>query len=247
MVNGASLEPSMEYLLRWVMLGLVGASSWGCAAGLACWRSSNCRIWRSSLRISSPCWRVRPPWSPAGWAASGRAANNVANARSFFIGYLILAQDQHVLAVGDVLLLGEEMEMIGLDFLDDIGHVEADMGERAPSGHRLLALVVFDYYQLAVGLERLMDGGQHFLGVIEVMVDVQGEHDVPPGFGQFAIGLGAFDQGDVLQLLVRHPLFCRGQKGVADILRNQAAAGSDAAAQEGQHVTDSGPDIGHGH
>src|SRR5260370_16831442 len=135
MVNGASLEPSMETWLRSVILALVGASSWGCAAGLACWRSSNCRIWRNSLRISSPCWRVRPPCSPAGWAASGRAANNVANARNFFIGYLILPQDQHVLAVWDVLLLGEEVEMISLDFLDYVGHVEADMRQPPPPGH----------------------------------------------------------------------------------------------------------------
>src|SRR5260370_13321291 len=174
MVNGASLDPSMETLLRSGILALVGASSWGCAAGLACWRSSNCRIWRSSFRISSPCWRVRLPWSPAGWAASGSAANNVANARNFFIGYLILPQDQHVLAVWDVLLLGEEVEMISLDFLDYVGHVEADMGQRAPSGHRLLALVGFDYDQVAVGPGRPGDGGQHFVGVIEVMVDVQG-------------------------------------------------------------------------
>src|ERR1035437_8750200 len=176
MVNGAFLEPNMGTALRSVILALVGASSWGCGAGLACCRSSNCRIWRSSCRICSPCWRVRPPWSFAApgatWAASGSAANNVADARNFFIGYLIPPQDQQILAIRNVFLLGDEMEMIGLDLLDRVGHVGADMGQRPPSRHRLLALVVLHHHQFAAGFERLVDGGQHFFGVIEVMVDV---------------------------------------------------------------------------
>src|ERR1019366_10207299 len=140
MVNGAFLEPNMGTALRSVILALVGASSWGCAAGLACWRSSNGRIWRSSCRICSPCWRVRPTWSLATpfpgpvpgslttWAVSGSAAKNVAYTRNFFIGYLILFQDQQVLAIRNVFLLGDEMETIGLDLLNHIGHIEADMG-----------------------------------------------------------------------------------------------------------------------
>src|ERR1035437_3171153 len=186
MVSGASLEPNMETPLRSLILALVGASSWGGAAGLACCRSSNCRIWRSSCKICSPCWRVRPPWSLATpgptWAASGSAANNVAETRNFLIGYLILPQDQHVLAVRNVFFLGDEMEAIDLDLLDHVGHVEADMRQRPPSRHRLLALVVFHYHQFAIGLERFVDRGQHFFGVIEVMVDVQGKHYIYPGF-----------------------------------------------------------------
>src|SRR6185369_1746403 len=123
MVIGAALQPSMETPLRSVILALVGASSWGCP-GLACCFSSNWRIWRSSFKISSPCWRVRPVWSlatwatGATWAASGSAPNNVAYTRNFFIGYLILSQDQQILAVWNMFFLGDEMEMIGLDLLD---------------------------------------------------------------------------------------------------------------------------------
>src|SRR5450759_2054322 len=170
MVNGAFLEPNMGTALRSVILALVGASSWGCgAAGLACWRSSNCRIWRSSCKICSPCWRVRPAWSLATpfpgpmpcslttWAASGSTANHVAYRRNFFIGYLILSQDQHILAIRNVFLLGDEMEMIGLDLLDQVGHVEADMRQRPPFRHRLLAFVVLHHHQFAAGLKRLVD------------------------------------------------------------------------------------------
>src|ERR1035441_2244277 len=200
MVRGALLEPSMGTPLRSVSLALMGASSWG-AAGLACWRSSNWRIWRSSCKICSPCWRVSGPWSLAGlvttWAASGSAASNVAETRNFFMGYLILSQDQQVLAVGNVFLLGDEMEMIGLDFLDHVGHIEADMRQCPPFGHCFLALVVLHHHQFAIGLERLMDGGQHFFRVIEVVVDVEGEHDVHGGFGQFGVGFRAFDEGHV--------------------------------------------------
>ncbi len=92
-----------------------------------------------------------------------------------------------------------------------------------------------------------MDGGQHLVGVIEVVVDVQGEHDVHRGFGQLGIGVGAFDEGHVFQLLVGRPLFGGGQEIVENIFRDHAAAGSDAAAEEGQHVADSGADVGHGH
>src|ERR1017187_4539969 len=141
MVRGALLEPSMGTPLRSVSLALMGASSWG-AAGLACWRSSNWRIWRSSCNICSPCWRVRGPWSLATWAASGSAANNVAYTRNVFMSYLILPQDQQVLAVGNVFFLGEEMEMVGLDLFDHVGHVEADMRQGPPFGHGFLAFVV---------------------------------------------------------------------------------------------------------
>src|ERR1035437_6716047 len=228
MVNGAFLEPNMGTPLRSVILALVGASSWGCcAAGLACCRSSNCRIWRSSCRICSPCWRVRPPWSLAipgpTWAASGSAANNVVYTRNFFIGYLILPQDQQILAIRNVFLLGDEMETIGLDLLDQVGHVEADMSQRPPFRHRLLALVVLHRHEFAAGLERSMDGGQHLFGVIEVMVDVESEHDVYPGFGQFGVGFRAFDEGHVFQLQVFGPLFRGGQEIVENIFRDHAA------------------------
>src|ERR1039457_6578577 len=113
---GALLEPNMGTPLRSASLALVGASSCGAVAALA-WFSSNCRICRSSCKISSPCCCVIGFLSDF-WAARGRAANAVANTRNFFIGYLVLPQDQHVLAVGDVFLLGDEMEVIGLDLLD---------------------------------------------------------------------------------------------------------------------------------
>src|ERR1035438_1676465 len=157
MVMGALLEPSMGTPLRSAILALVGASSCA-AAGLACF-SSNCRICRNSCKISSPCCCVIGFLSDF-WAARGSAARHVANTRNFFIGYLVLPQDQHVLAVGDVFLLGDEMEVIGLDLLDHVGQVEADMRQRPPFGHRLLALVVLHDHQFAAGLEGLMDGGR---------------------------------------------------------------------------------------
>src|SRR4051812_21306496 len=126
MVSGASLDPNMETPARSEILALVGASSWGCA-GLDCCLSSSWRIWRSSFKISSPCWRVRPVWSLATWAASGSAPNNVTYTRSFFIGYLILSEDQQILAVRDMFFLGDEMEMIGLDLLNHISHIKTDM------------------------------------------------------------------------------------------------------------------------
>src|ERR1019366_4968859 len=124
MVMGALLEPNMGTPLRSASLALVGASSWGAPAGLAGF-SSNCRICRSSCRISSPCCCVIGFLSDF-WAARGSTARHVANTRNFFIGYLVLPQDQHVLAIGDVFLLGDEMKMIGLDLLDHVGQVEAD-------------------------------------------------------------------------------------------------------------------------
>src|ERR1017187_5510248 len=124
MVMGALLEPNMETPVRSESLALVGASSCGALAGLACF-SSNCRICRSSCRISSPCCCVMGFLSDF-WAARGSAANTVANTRNFFIGYLVLPQDQHVLAVGDVFLLGDEMEVIGLDMADVIKEIEAN-------------------------------------------------------------------------------------------------------------------------
>src|ERR1017187_7819771 len=132
MVMGALLEPNMETPVRSESLALVGASSCGALAGLACF-SSNCRICRSSCRISSPCCCVMGFLSDF-WAARGSAANTVANTRNFFIDYLILPQDQHVLAVRNVLLLSDEMEAIGLDLLNHVGHVEADMRQRPPFG-----------------------------------------------------------------------------------------------------------------
>src|ERR1035441_2077816 len=134
MVMGALLEPNMGTPLRSASLALVGASSCGALAGLACF-SNNCRICRSSCRISSPCCCVIGFLS-AFWAAMGSAANTVANTRNFFIGYLILPQDQHILAVGNMFLLGDEMKTIGLDLLDHVGHVKADMRQRPPFGHR---------------------------------------------------------------------------------------------------------------
>src|ERR1035438_67627 len=133
MVMGALLEPNMGTPLRSASLALVSASSCGAVAGLACF-SSNCRICRSSCKISSPCCCVIGFLSDF-WAARGSAANTVANTRNFFIGYLVLPQDQHVLAVGDVFLLGDEMEVIGLDLFDHVGHVEADMGQRRSEEH----------------------------------------------------------------------------------------------------------------
>src|ERR1019366_9059505 len=111
MVIGALLEPNMETPVRSESLALVGASPCGALAGLACF-SSHCRICRSSCKISSPCCCVIGFLSDF-WAARGSAARHVANTRNFFIGYLIFPQDQHVLAVGDVFLLGHEMEVSG--------------------------------------------------------------------------------------------------------------------------------------
>src|ERR1017187_3014798 len=139
MVIGALLEPNMGTPLRSASLALVGASSCGAVAGLACF-SSNCRICRNSCKISSPCCCVIGFLSDF-WAVRGSAARHVANTRNFFIGYLVLPQDQHVLAGGDVLLLSDEMETIALDLLDRVGHVEADIRQRPPFRHRLLALV----------------------------------------------------------------------------------------------------------
>src|ERR1019366_2060364 len=94
MVIGALLEPNMGTPLKSASLALVGASSCDPPAGLACF-SSNCRICRSSCRISSPCCCVIGFLSDF-WAASGSAANTVTNTRNFFIGYLVLPQDEHV-------------------------------------------------------------------------------------------------------------------------------------------------------
>src|ERR1039457_7142164 len=113
MVMGALLEPSMGTPLRSAILALVGPSSRGAPAGFSCF-SSNWRICRSSCRISSPCCCVIGFLSDF-WAARGSTANTVANTRNFFIGCLILPQDQHILAVGNMFLLGDEMKTIGLD------------------------------------------------------------------------------------------------------------------------------------
>ena len=80
-----------------------------------------------------------------------------------------------------------------------------------------------------------------------MVVDVESEHDVHRCAGQFGIGFGAFDESHVGQLLVLGALFGGGQEVVENIFRDHAAAGSHAPAEEGQHVADSGADVGHRH
>src|SRR5215471_5430957 len=138
---GAFFDPSIETALRSVIFARVGCSSCG-AAGLFCF-SSNWRIWRSSLRMSSACWRVMP-CSPDCCAASGRTARSAAYTNDFFMRSLILSQHQHVLAVWNVFSLREEMKAIAFDFLDDVRHIEPDVRDRAPGRHRLGPLVVLD-------------------------------------------------------------------------------------------------------
>src|SRR5215831_15588897 len=172
---GAFFDPSIETALRSVIFARVGCSSCA-AAGLFCF-SSNCRIWRSSLRISSACWRVMP-CSPDCCAASGRTARTAAYTNNFFMRYLILSQDQHVLAVWNVFPLGEEMKAIALYFFDHVRHVEPDVRDGAPARHRLGPLIVLDNHQFTVRFERFVDPRQHLIGIVEVMVDVERQHHV---------------------------------------------------------------------
>src|SRR5450432_3158533 len=88
----------------------------------------------------------------------------IAKASSF--RYLILSQDQHVLAVRNVFPFREEMKMVSLNLPDHIGHVQPDMGQRPAVGHGFLALVVLHYYQFAIRLEGFVDGRQHLVGEV---------------------------------------------------------------------------------
>src|SRR5438552_13579431 len=211
MVSGASLEPSMATPSRF-SVARVALAGWACGAAPRSCFSSSCRIWRSSFRIWSACWRVMPisglaalsaaslatTWAVAGsTSANGSAASTVYRI-IVFISHLILSQDQHVLAVRNVFPFGVEMKVVGLNLFDHVRHVQPDVGQRPPVGHGALALVILDYHQPALGLERFVDRGQHLLGEIAVVVHVQDERDVNRAFRQFRIRLGAFDESYVL-------------------------------------------------
>src|ERR1035437_2168495 len=210
MVSGASFEPSMAKPSRF-SLALVACSSRSCGA-LACCLSSNWRIWRSSFRIWSACWRVMP-WSlaascaPSGNRSASGSAAKVANRRHFFMRFLSLFQDQNVLAVLDVFHFREEVEVVGFNLLDDVRHVQAYVGHGPPVRHGLRTLVILYYHQFATRLERFVDARQHLRGVIEVVVDVERQHFVGRVFRQARIGLGTLDEGHVAQVLVLRPLF----------------------------------------
>src|ERR1039457_6878313 len=205
MVSGACFEPSMAKPSRF-RLALVACPSRSCGA-LTCCFSSNRRIWRSSFRIWSACSRVMPwsfvaPCAPSGNRNASGSAAKLAYRRNFFMRFLFLFQDQNVLAVLDVFLFGEEVEVVGFNLLDDVWHVQAYVGHGAPVRHGLRTLVIFHYHQFATRLERFVDARQHLLGVIEVVVDVKGPHLVGRAFGQGRIGLRTLDESHVGEILV---------------------------------------------
>src|SRR5689334_6258401 len=147
MVMGASFEPSTGSAPT---LTRACAGPCGCCGCDGCCFSSSCRIWRSSWSISSACSRVMPASflfcaARGSSSASGSAAHFV-NPKNFVIRSLILFEHQHVLAVLDGFVLRDQVEMVGLDFLDDVRHVEPDVRHGAAGRHGLGPLVILHYY-----------------------------------------------------------------------------------------------------
>src|SRR5688500_11562678 len=176
MVSGASLEPSIGTPSRFNLARMIcSGAGCPCTGPRACCFSSSWRIWRSSLKMSLACCWVMPLFCCC--AASG---SSIASERAavfaylrFFMEFLLLLQHQQVLDVLDVFPLHQKMEIVGLEFFDHIRHIEPDMGHGSPVRHRFGPLIIFYDDQLAIRLERLVNGRQHLLGKVEMVVDVE--------------------------------------------------------------------------
>ena len=68
-------------------------------------------------------------------------------------GTLLLFQNQQVLDVLDVFAFHHQMEMVGLNFLDDIRHVDSDVRHGPPVCHCFGTLIILYHDQFSVRFE----------------------------------------------------------------------------------------------
>ena len=131
-----------------------------------------------------------------------------------------------------MLLFLNQVEMVGLNLFDDVRHVEPDMRQRSAVRHRRFPFVILHYHQLSIRAQRFVNGRQHFIWIIEMVVHVERQHHIHLSFRQVAIGVRALDETHILQVLGGGALLRRRQDVVVNILGNHTSRSPNAAAQE---------------
>src|SRR5580700_3005854 len=130
------------------------------------------------------------------------------------------------------------METVGGDFLGDVVAFDADVVGA-------VFFVEIDDVQVTAGFEGARNVGEHFVGIVEVVVDVEDQDVVDGGGGEGGTGFGAQDQGHVREIIGGDFGAGAVEEVGGDVFAEDAAIGADGFAQEREHVAGAGADVGY--